>query len=55
MGFGMSGDGPAMFALCFNKLEAENIVEKTFALCKTRQIDVKAWVSPIGFEGVRLY
>lgn len=54
-GFGLTGRGPAMFALCDNSLKAENISRKAEEYFTRNKRKVKCIVSKINHQGVVLF
>jgi homoserine kinase len=55
VGFGISGRGPALFALCDNSLKAETILEKSNKLFADQKVKATTWISRINQEGAVLF
>ncbi len=55
LGFSISGNGPAMFAICDNSLKAEAITEKAAKLYFDHKIKAETWITKINHEGAVLF
>ncbi len=55
LGFNISGSGPAMFALCRNSLDIQNIKEAAEKLYADNKIDIDCYISEINQEGAYKY
>ena len=54
IGFGISGSGPSVFALCEKKETAEEISFKIKELLNQKNIESEAFVTKINDEGARV-
>lgn len=55
LGFGISGSGPAMYALCANTLAAENVAAMATKIYHRHKLKVNTFISAINHEGTIRY
>ncbi|WP_029034184.1 homoserine kinase [Salinimicrobium terrae] len=54
LGFGISGSGPSVFALCKGEISAENVRQSIQKFYQEKEIDFDLHLSKIGNEGVKV-
>lgn len=55
LGFGISGAGPSMFALCNNTLAAERVLEAAYVLYRENRMGISTYLSGINHEGAVVF
>lgn len=53
IGFGISGSGPSVFALCRGKRMAEKVQQELKGVMEDKKLNFDSWVSGISVEGAR--
>lgn len=54
LGFGISGSGPSVFALCMQAEQAARVAQSIEALLQTNQLAYDVFLSPISLQGAHL-